>query len=102
MSAPTLLVCGHRLHILERIATVGAALGLERSSSYRCAEACAWPLVGPPTSRYVVVPSLMDSMGIVWTTLEEVHSECACAKKHSLERTSARDERGDGEAGAQG
>lgn len=62
MPAPSILVLGRRLRPLERIAAVGAALGLSRSAAYRAAG--GWPLTGPPTSRRVVVPRLMAELGI--------------------------------------
>ncbi len=65
MSAPRVVVLGCRLPALARIAAVGEALGLTRSSAYRAAE--GWPLTGPPTSRRVVVPRLMDALGIPYS-----------------------------------
>lgn len=59
-----LTVAGRRVRFLERIPEAGSVLGLTRPTSYRMAEADAWPLVGPPTSRYVSMAALLDRYGI--------------------------------------
>ncbi|MDO8879989.1 MAG: hypothetical protein Q7W44_04195 [Coriobacteriia bacterium] len=59
-----IIVAGRRVRFLERIATAGAVCGLTRPTSYRMAEADDWPLVGPPSSRFVSMPTLLERYGI--------------------------------------
>lgn len=69
MSTPALVVLGRRLRALERIAPTGEVIGLNRSAAYRASR--DWPLVGPQTSRYVVVERLMIELGIPYTVEED-------------------------------
>jgi hypothetical protein len=69
VSGPTIAVLGVRLRPLERIEATGAALGLSRSASYRESE--HWPLTGRPTSKRVVVPRLLDDLGIPYVVENE-------------------------------
>lgn len=65
MSAPMIVFLGCRLPALARIPAVGEPLGLSRSGSYRASN--GWPLTGPQTSRRVIVPRLLDELGIRYT-----------------------------------
>lgn len=58
-------VLGTRLPPLARIAETGAVLGLGRGASYRAS--ADWPLVGPETNRRVIVPRLLDELGIAYS-----------------------------------
>lgn len=74
MSGPRPInVYGHRLAPLARIADVGEAVGLSRSTAYRAA--ADWPLTGPATSRRVCVSRLLDSLGIPYTVETEGASD---------------------------
>lgn len=64
MNPATIRVLGQTCRPLERVATVGAILGLTRATAYRVAAADAWPFVGPPASRFVVVPALLEQLGL--------------------------------------
>ncbi|MDO8915670.1 MAG: hypothetical protein Q7W16_06265 [Coriobacteriia bacterium] len=59
-----LVVAGQRIRFLERIPAAGAVLGLKRPTAYRMAESDEWPLVGPPTSRFVSMPALLTKYSI--------------------------------------
>lgn len=69
MSAPHVVVYGQRLPLLSRIAEVGSALSLSRSAAYRSAP--GWPLTGPEKSRRVIVPRLLDELGIPYTVVTD-------------------------------
>ncbi len=71
MSAPTIAVLGRRLHVFERVAPVGELFGLTRSTAYRTAERDSWPLSG----GYVVVPALLDRLGLSYTVVEEASDD---------------------------
>lgn len=62
MTSPRIVALGVRLPALARIEPVGAMLGLTRGASYRAA--ADWPLTGPDTNRRVVVPRLLEELGI--------------------------------------
>jgi len=70
----TLIVLGQRVPALARIATVAGICGISRSAGYRLAESDEWPTVGPVTSRYVVLPTLLARLGIPY---EVEHEEAA-------------------------
>lgn len=69
-----LVVAGRHVRFLERIAVAGEIMGLSRPTAYRMAEADDWPLVGPPTSRYVSMAALLDKYGIPYNTEEQAAS----------------------------
>ena len=72
----TLLVLGQRLRPLESIATVGALLGLSRTTAYRVAVRDGWPLVdtGCGLGR-VSVAALLERYGIPYTVEEGTSDE---------------------------
>jgi hypothetical protein len=63
-SPPRIRVLGRSLRVLERIATVGELLGLNRSGSYRIARSEKWQMVGPASSGWVLVCQVLDRYGI--------------------------------------
>jgi hypothetical protein len=65
-SPPRIVVLGRSLRALERIATIGALLGLNRSSSYRLARREVWPMVGPAASGWVLTLQVLDRYGIAY------------------------------------
>lgn len=63
-----LVVLGRRVSPLERIAVAGDIVGLgSRAASYRMAESDGWPLVGPPSSRWVLMIPLLERYGIPYS-----------------------------------
>lgn len=61
----SLNVLGRRVRPLERIAAAGEVLGLaSRSTAYRLADSDDWPLVGPESSRWVLMIPLLERYGI--------------------------------------
>ncbi len=65
---PSVTILGVRAKALERIPRAGAVVGgLSRSSAYRLAEADDWPLVGPESSRWVLMIPLLERYGIPYT-----------------------------------
>jgi len=65
LGASVLRVFGRIVRPLERIPAAGAVLGLpSRSTAYRLAESDGWPLVGPETSRWVLMVPLLERYGI--------------------------------------
>ncbi len=79
MSAPYVEVYGQRLRLLSRIAEVGSALSLSRSAAYRSAP--GWPLTGPEKSRRVIVPRLLDELGIPYTVVTDENGAVDRAEK---------------------
>ena len=72
MTSPRIVALGVSLPALARIEQVGRLLGLSRGVAYRtCVD---WPLVGPETNRRVVVPRLLDELGIPYE-IEEAGDE---------------------------
>lgn len=69
VDGPTIRVMGRRVRPLERISKVGELIGLNRSAAYR--QSHTWPLVGPETSRYVVVERLLSDLGISYEFEQE-------------------------------
>lgn len=66
--APSITILGVRVKALERIPRAGVIVGgLSRSSAYRLAEADDWPLVGPESSRWVLMIPLLERYGIPYT-----------------------------------
>jgi len=63
-SPPRIRALGRSLKVLERIATIGALMGLDRSSSYRMARREAWPMVGSAASGWVLTMQVLDRYGI--------------------------------------
>jgi hypothetical protein len=63
-SPPRIRVLGRSLRVLERIATIGALMGLDRSSSYRMARRESWPMVGSTASGWVLTMQVLDRYGI--------------------------------------
>jgi hypothetical protein len=59
-------VLGCRVRPLERVGVLGCdVFGLgSRATAYRLAERDAWPMAGSGASRYVIVPALLDRLGI--------------------------------------
>ncbi len=80
MSGPRLVVLGRRIRPLERIAVAGEILGLTRSTSFRLARADDWPLVGPPTSRWVLMTSLLSRYQVSYSV--EHDAACESADPH--------------------
>jgi hypothetical protein len=77
MVTPRLTVLGRRVRLLERIPVVGDVLGLgSRSTAYRLAEADNWPLVGPESSRWVLMIPLLERYSIPY----EVESDGAASE----------------------
>jgi len=69
MVVTVLKVLGRYIRPLERIPVAGAAIGIgNRSTAYRLAEADDWPLVGPVSSRWVLMIPLLDRYGIPYET----------------------------------
>jgi hypothetical protein len=68
MTTPTLLVLGQRVRPLEPVPVVGELLGLKRGQSFRAAE--SWPLTGSTGARRVIVPRLLDELGIPYEVEE--------------------------------
>jgi hypothetical protein len=73
VTAPTLIALGRRLRPLERVETAGSLLGLSRSTSYRLAR--SWPLVGPESSRWVLVVPWLLQHGIPYEVAQESSSD---------------------------
>lgn len=68
MAATTLKVLGRDIRPIERIPVAGRIIGLpSRSTSYRMAESDHWPLVGPESSRWVLMIPLLEKYGIPYT-----------------------------------
>jgi hypothetical protein len=65
MTAPTIWALGRRLRPIERVEAAGGLLGLTRSTSYR--QAVSWPLVGPESSRWVLMIPFLEQHGIPYT-----------------------------------
>jgi len=63
-SPPRIRALGCSLRALERIATIGALMGLNRSSSYRMARREKWPMVGSAASGWVLTLQVLDRYGI--------------------------------------
>ena len=61
---PRIRALGRSLKVLERIATIGELMGLDRSSSYRMARRESWPMVGSPASGWVLTLQILDRYGI--------------------------------------
>jgi hypothetical protein len=57
-------VLGRSLRALERIATIGELLGLNRSSAYRMARREKWSTVGPASSGWVLTLQVLDRYGL--------------------------------------
>jgi len=67
-TAPSITILGVRVNALERIPRAGTIVGgLSRSSAYRLAEADGWPMVGPDSSRWVLMLPLLQRYGIPYT-----------------------------------
>lgn len=65
---PIIRVLGCRVRPLERVAAMGKILGLgSRTTAYRLSDADDWPLIGPPSSRWVLVIQLLERYGIPYT-----------------------------------
>jgi hypothetical protein len=62
-----LLACGQKIRPLERVARVGSVLGIERSTAYRMADRDAWPMTGEKPNQYVVVPALLERLGVPYS-----------------------------------
>ena len=58
----SIVTMGVRVRPLEPVATVGALLGLSRGQAFR--HAATWPTVGSAGARRVIVPALLDQLGI--------------------------------------
>lgn len=66
MSPATIHALGRSFLPLEHVATIGAALGLSKSSAYRAAK--HWPTTGGDEQRLrVVTTALLDELGIPYT-----------------------------------
>lgn len=66
--ATVLSVLGRAVRPLERIAAAGQIVGLtSRATSYRMAASDSWPLVGPESSRWVLMIPLLERYGIPYT-----------------------------------
>lgn len=63
---PSLVVMGRRVRPLERIAIAAELFGLSRSTAYRMAATPEdpWPLVGPESSRWVLMIPLLERYGL--------------------------------------
>jgi len=68
MSVPEIRVLGERVHALEPVSRVGEILGLSRGQAFRAAS--LWPTIGPPGARRVVIPTLLESLGICYQVEE--------------------------------
>jgi len=68
MTTPTLEVLGRRVRPLEPVPVVGELLGLNRGQAFRAAD--SWPCTGSKGSRRVIVPRLLDELGIPYTVEE--------------------------------
>lgn len=66
MSPLRLTVLGQTVPALLRIAAAGELLGMERGTAYRAAGSDSWPMTGQKGSRWVVLPALLDRMGITY------------------------------------
>ena len=76
MTSPTIVVLGERLRALEPIPTVGAVFGLGRNEAYSAAEAQEWPTVRTSKERRkVIVPRLLNELGIPYTVEASEHLE---------------------------
>lgn len=75
MAAPHVVFYGQTLPLLSRIADVGEALSLSRSTAYRSAG--DWPIAGPKTSQRVIVPRLLDQLGIPYSVVSDDGTVCA-------------------------
>lgn len=73
--AATIRTLGREVCALARIADMGELLGLRRSTSYRVAEAEQWPLHGTERSKRVIVPQLLDRLGIAFEYTTESSEE---------------------------
>lgn len=62
MTVPEIVVLGQRVRPLEPVPRVGELLGLSRGQSFRLAS--SWPTVGPAGARRVVLPTLLQELGI--------------------------------------
>lgn len=63
-SPPRIRVLGRSLRALERIATIGELLGLNRSSAYRMARREMWPTIGPAASGWVLTLQILERYGL--------------------------------------
>lgn len=62
---------GCSLRPLERISVAGRLIGVgSRSTAYRLAESDRWPLVGPESSRWVLMLPLLEKYGIPYEVRE--------------------------------
>lgn len=73
MSGPTIQALGRRLHALEPVPVVGQLLGLERGAAFR--QAAEWPSTGPKGSRRIIVPALLDQLGIGYDVITDQEDE---------------------------
>jgi hypothetical protein len=72
VSECTLRVLGKLVRPLERITVAGEILGLtSRSTAYRLAESDAWPMCGPPNSRFVLMIPLLQRYGLPFEVVSE-------------------------------
>lgn len=79
MVSPTLRVLGRRVRPLERIAAAGEILGLKsRSSAYRMSH--DWPMVGPESSRWVLMIPLLQRYQIPYTIESDESPSDACVE----------------------
>ena len=62
MAQATIVVMGARVRPLETVALVGDLLGLSRGQAFR--RAGEWPTIGPAGARRVIVPALLEELGI--------------------------------------
>jgi len=72
---------GRSLKVLERIATIGALIGLDRSSSYRMARREKWPMVGSAASGWVLTMQVLDRYGIEYRLESDEPSELGAVAK---------------------
>lgn len=78
MAAPALHVMGQKVRLLERIGVAAKVFGLSRTTAYRLAERDEWPLVGPSSSRFVLMIPLLDRYGVPYEIVQEASSTAEC------------------------
>jgi hypothetical protein len=85
----TLIVAGQRVSLLERIPVCGRLLGLgSKASAYRAARS-GWPLVGPESSKFVVVSALMGLYGIPYSVESDDPAELGVVARDGAAPVSA-------------
>jgi predicted DNA-binding transcriptional regulator AlpA len=86
MNTATIRVLGRKASPIVRIGTAGELLGVTRSTAYRMAQADEqpWPLVGPSSSRWVLLIPLLERYGIPYAVeTDEAAAGCSCVGSQS-------------------